>query len=134
MNKKRATFIGEVLANIKKEYGDIQLLEINLFNLELTFIKDNLFEFDVKQLEELLKKENRWIEPIADYFKQHKQSIFASSGEIETIIKTTQPIDTHKIKAVCQSTFKPVSSALMVIGDTGVGKTAFILRVLGYEL
>lgn len=81
-----------------------------------------------------MKKENRWTEPIADLFKQHKHPIFAASGEIENIIKIIQPIDINKIRAVCQNPFKPVDSALMVIGDTGVGKTAFILRVLGYEL
>lgn len=48
MNKKRAAYIAEVLANIKKEYADIRLLEIELLNLELTFIKDNLYEYKVK--------------------------------------------------------------------------------------
>lgn len=134
LNKKRVAYIGEVLANIKKEYGNIPLLEIELFNLELTFLQNNLFEYDVRKLEELLKKENRWIEPVSDFFKNHRKPIFASSDEIENIIKIIQPIDTYKISVVCQNTFKPVNSALMVIGDTGVGKTAFILRALGYEL
>lgn len=55
----------------------------------------------------------------------------------EGIVRINQqllPIDTYKISKASAAELPRLKKALMVIGETGEGKTTLILKLLGYDL